>query len=107
MPVDVHVIDHPDGRVLVETGMTELHPLVADMDPRLQPVSEQELDLSSIDLVVSTHLHFDHCGGNHLFAGKLIYVQRQELDDALTQVDYTIREWVEAPGVRYEACRWS
>ncbi|HEX8051705.1 MAG TPA: MBL fold metallo-hydrolase [Thermoleophilaceae bacterium] len=102
MPVNVHVIDHPDGRVLVDTGMTELHPAVADMDPRLQPLGEQDLDLGSIDLVVSTHLHFDHCGGNHLFAGRPIYVQRQELDDALSQDDYTIREWVEAPGVRYE-----
>jgi hypothetical protein len=26
MPVHVHVIDHPDARVLVDTGMTELHP---------------------------------------------------------------------------------
>ena len=102
MPVNVHVIDHPDGRVLVDTGMTELHPLVADMDARLQPLSDQDLDLTSIDMVVSTHLHFDHCGGNHLFAGKPIYVQRQELDDALSQDDYTIREWVEAPGVQYE-----
>ena len=33
MPVCVHVIDHPDARVLVDTGMTELHPLLADMDP--------------------------------------------------------------------------
>ena len=33
MPVYVYVIDHPDARVLVDTGMTELHPLVADMDP--------------------------------------------------------------------------
>ncbi len=35
MPVCVHVIDHPDGRVLVDTGMTQLHPAVADMDPGL------------------------------------------------------------------------
>jgi N-acyl homoserine lactone hydrolase len=103
MPVNVHVIDHPDARVLVDTGMTELHPAVADMDPRLQPLSEQSLDLGSIDIVVSTHLHFDHCGGNHLFAGKPIYVQRQELDDARSEDNYTIREWVDAPGVRYTA----
>src|SRR3954453_23263894 len=95
MPVYVHVIDHPDGRVLVDTGMTELHPLVADMDPRLRPLSEQDADLGGIDIVVNTHLHFDHCGGNHLFAGKRIYVQRQELDDARSLDDYTIREWVE------------
>src|SRR3954454_1678476 len=41
MPVYVHVIDHPYGRVLVDTGMTELHPLVADMDPQLRPLGEQ------------------------------------------------------------------
>ena len=101
MPVNVHVIDHPEGRVLVDTGMTELHPLLADMEPRLWPLSEGNLDLDGIDIVVNTHLHGDHCGGNRLFAGKPIYVQRRELDDARTLEDYTIREWVEAPGVRY------
>ena len=103
MPVFVHVIDHPEGRVLVDTGLTELHPAVADMDPRLQPLSEQDFDLAGIDIVVNTHLHFDHCGGNHLFAGKPIYVQRRELDDAQNEENYTIREWVDAPGVRYTA----
>jgi N-acyl homoserine lactone hydrolase len=101
-PVCVHVIDHPDARVLVDTGMTELRPEVADMDPRLVPLSEQAFDLAGVDVVVNTHLHFDHCGGNHLFAGRPIYVQRQELEDARTEDDYTIREWVDAPGVRYE-----
>ena len=101
MPVYVHVIDHPDARVLVDTGMTELHPAVADLDPRILPLSRQDFDLTGIDLVVNTHLHFDHCGGNHLFEGKPIYVQRRELDDAHNQDDYTIRDWVDAPGVRY------
>jgi N-acyl homoserine lactone hydrolase len=101
MPVYVHLIDHPDGRVLVDTGMTELHPAVADMDPRLIPLSDQDLDLTGIDVVVNTHLHFDHCGGNHLFEGRPIYVQRSELEDARTEDDYTIREWVDAPDVRY------
>ncbi|MFE4836003.1 MBL fold metallo-hydrolase [Arthrobacter sp. NPDC056691] len=101
MPVYVHVIDHPDARVLVDTGMTQLHPAVADMDPRLYPLEEQDFDIQSVDIVVNTHLHFDHCGGNHLFAGKPIYVQRQELDDARNQNDYTIPEWVDPPGMHY------
>jgi N-acyl homoserine lactone hydrolase len=103
LPVLVHVIDHPDGRILVDTGMTTLHPAVADMDPLLEPLTEHdELDLDSIAAVVNTHLHFDHCGGNHLFAGRPVYVQRQELEDARTLDDYTIPEWVDAPGMTYE-----
>src|SRR3954465_15210649 len=100
-PVCVHVIDHPEARVLVDTGMTELRPEVADLDPRLLPLSKQAFDLAGIDVVVHTHLHFDHCGATPLFAGRPIYVQRRELDDARSEDDYTIREWVEAPGVRY------
>jgi N-acyl homoserine lactone hydrolase len=72
------------------------------MDPRVFPLSEQaDFDLAGIDVVVNTHLHFDHCGGNRLFPGKPIHVQRRELDDARSLDDYTIREWVEAPGVQY------
>ena len=61
--------------------------------PSWIPLSEQDVDLAGIDIVVNTHLHGDHCGGNRLFAGKPIYVQRQELDDARSQDDYSIREW--------------
>ena len=50
MPVYVHLIDHPDARVLVDTGMTQLHPAVDDMDPRLHPLSARtDFDLASID----------------------------------------------------------
>ena len=103
MPLCVHVIDHPDARILVDTGMTDLHEAVEDMDPHIWPLTTQDIDLNSIDIVVNTHLHFDHCGGNHLFAGKPIYVQQQELDDAHGPEEYTIPEWVDAPGVEYTA----
>ena len=32
-------------------------------------------------------------------AGRPIYVQRRGLDDARSEDDYTLREWVEAPGL--------
>ena len=92
MPVYVHLVDHPDARVLVDTGMTELHPLaVAAFDPLLYPLSEQKFDVASIDLVVNTHLHADHCGGNHLFASRPSYIHRRERDGALSEDDSAIR----------------
>lgn len=98
MPVNVHVIEHPQARILVDTGVKDLHPAAADMEPRLFPF---DIDPSSIDIVVMTHLHFDHCGNNHLFAGKPIYVQRRELEDARSIEGYTIPEWVDTEGVSY------
>jgi N-acyl homoserine lactone hydrolase len=101
MPIYTYLIEHPDGRILVDTGMTHLHDAVADMDPQLTSLNEHDIDLGTITAVVNTHLHFDHCGGNHLFTGRPIYVQRQELEDARTLDDYTIPDWVDAPGVTY------
>jgi N-acyl homoserine lactone hydrolase len=101
MPLYVHVIDHLDARVLVDTGITELRPEVADMDPRLRPLSEQDFDLAGIDIVVNTHLHYDHCGGNRLFPGAPIHVQARELADARSLDGYTFGEWVDFDGATY------
>lgn len=38
MPVDAYLVDHPDARVLVDTGLTNRHPLTADLDPRPYPL---------------------------------------------------------------------
>jgi N-acyl homoserine lactone hydrolase len=100
-PGFLHTIEHPAGLVLVDTGMLDSTP---ELDDEWQPTPHPlpaEL-VSRVAVVVNTHLHFDHCGGNRFFAGRLrIHVQRIELEDARTEDDYTIREWVDFPGATY------
>ncbi len=66
------VIDTGDHVVVVETGMgNRLSPIELsrmNMPEQLPPFAEilavAGVDAGPIDLVINTHLHFDHCGGN-------------------------------------------
>src|SRR5207237_8728038 len=93
-------IEHPDGLVLVDTGMIDTTP---ELDEQWQPTPHPLPDelVGRVAVVVNTHLHFDHCGGNRLFPGVPIHVQRRELADARTQSGYTVREWVDFPSAMY------
>ena len=77
MPIYVHVIDHPDARVLADTGMTDLHPAVADLDPRLQPRGMQVV-------VVET-------GGRPVVVGGDVAVWFGELDEPHTEGQLRVR----------------
>jgi N-acyl homoserine lactone hydrolase len=59
---------------------------------------------ADIDLVVNSHLHFDHCGGNRHFAHCPLLLQAAELEAAHAPVfpyqDFT--GWNE-PGLRYQS----
>jgi glyoxylase-like metal-dependent hydrolase (beta-lactamase superfamily II) len=91
VPVPVYLIEHPQGRVLVDTG---LHPEAQQRIGRLGKVMRCDLPaghdvasrLASLDLdpadlrcLVNTHLHFDHAGGNGLIPDAVeVVVQRAE-----------------------------
>src|SRR2546430_17100774 len=61
LPVFVWTIYHPEGRVLVDTGMIDSRPEVDDMSPTPHPGNIPP-DVASI---INTRLHFDHCCGYH------------------------------------------
>jgi N-acyl homoserine lactone hydrolase len=96
-----HTIEHPDGLVLVDTGMIESTPKLDELfQPTVHPLPDEVVQ--RVAQVVITHMHFDHHGANRLFPGIPIHVQRIELEDARTQGDdYTISEWVDFPGANY------
>jgi N-acyl homoserine lactone hydrolase len=96
-PSCIHLIEHPTGRVLVDTGMIDSTP---ELDEEWHPFFDASLIPRDVSAVINTHLHFDHCGGNRLFPGTPIYVQRSERA-AAREPGYTVPEWVEFDGAEY------
>jgi N-acyl homoserine lactone hydrolase len=100
-----YLVRHEDGLILFDTGIGT-HP---DVDAHYRPtryalseaLSRVGVALADISMVVNCHLHFDHCGGNPLFAGMPIVVQRRELTTART-TEYTLPSLVDFFGARYE-----
>jgi N-acyl homoserine lactone hydrolase len=99
LPVPVFLIEHPKGRALFDTG---LHPdcrndPAARLGSRLAGlfkiglgIGEQvsarleamDRDPGKIDLVINSHFHFDHVGGNALVPNARMLVQRREWEAA-------------------------
>jgi N-acyl homoserine lactone hydrolase len=101
-----YVVAHRDGLVLLDTGIGAAdEETEAWYRPRRVPLpsalQQHGLTLDDVQLVVNCHLHFDHCGGNPLFAGRRIVTQRTELATARAG-DYTFEPLVDFRGVTYE-----
>ncbi len=95
LPIPAYLIEHPKGLALFDTGM---HP-DCQRDP-IARVGERIKDLfrfdytqgeeisarlaaigrdpARIDLIINSHLHFDHVGGNALIPNATVIVQRRE-----------------------------
>jgi N-acyl homoserine lactone hydrolase len=85
-PVHGFVVTHSGGAVLVDTGCGGPDEVLNDWRVVNRSVADAlaGLDMTPADigLVINTHLHFDHCGQNAVFAHAPCYVQRTELDRA-------------------------
>jgi glyoxylase-like metal-dependent hydrolase (beta-lactamase superfamily II) len=77
-PVHAWVIRHPDGVVLVDTGIGFGNPAIDEWyNPKV------------------TSLHFDHCGQQAVLAAP-VYVQAAEYEAAQTPL-YTVPDWAAIP----------
>lgn len=85
-PVHGFVVTHPGGAVLVDTGVGGPDEILSDWRVVNRSAADAlaELDMTpgDIDLVINTHLHFDHCGQNAVFPHAPFYVQRAEVERA-------------------------
>jgi N-acyl homoserine lactone hydrolase len=95
LPIPVFLIEHPRGRALFDTGLhpdcqhdaaTRLGKRLAglfqiafapgeEVSARLAAIGR---DPGKIDLIINSHFHFDHVGGNGLIPNATMLVQRGE-----------------------------
>ena len=97
VPVPVFLIEHPKGTAVFDTGLHPdcQHDAAARLGPRLtslfrigfKPGEEVSgrleaigRDPGKVDLIISSHFHFDHCGGNALIPNATMVVQKKEWD---------------------------
>jgi N-acyl homoserine lactone hydrolase len=89
-PVSMYVIDHPQGLVVFDTGMTVDH-WPDFMKPDAQDRPEQRIDRQLIQLgynpedvkyVVQSHYHLDHCGGMKFLPKATFIIRREEAKEA-------------------------
>ncbi|MEU5975964.1 N-acyl homoserine lactonase family protein [Streptomyces sp. NPDC047315] len=105
-PVFAHLVRHPRGFLLFDSGIGAGD---AEADAHYRPhrrslpaaLAAEGVAVEEIAMVVNCHLHFDHLGGNPLFPGVPIVVQRTELATARAG-DHTIDALVDFPGAVYE-----
>jgi glyoxylase-like metal-dependent hydrolase (beta-lactamase superfamily II) len=80
VPIPVFVVEHPRGRVLFDSGMhravrTDAKTRLGDAAAVFTPdygagddvatrLATAEVDVGEVQLLVNSHLHFDHAGGN-------------------------------------------
>jgi N-acyl homoserine lactone hydrolase len=104
-PVHGFVVTHPGGAVLVDTGVGGPGQVLSDWRVVNRSVADALADLDmtpgDIDLVINTHLHFDHCGQNAVFKHAPYYVQREELDRARRESP-DLSDWFDFAGARFE-----
>jgi glyoxylase-like metal-dependent hydrolase (beta-lactamase superfamily II) len=99
-PVHAWIIRHPDGVLLVDTGVgTDNHAIDGWYQPRITPLVDAlgalGLQLGDIAGVILSHLHFDHCGQQRIINAP-VYVQAAEIEAAQTP-GYTVPGWAEIP----------
>ena len=95
LPIPAYLIEHAKGLALFDTGMHPdcQHDPIARVGERVKDLFRfhytpgEEIsarlaaigrDPARIDLIINSHLHFDHVGGNALIPNATVIVQRRE-----------------------------
>lgn len=102
VPIPVWLIEGTEQTILIDTGLGDTDELMAMMKTYgvdMYATRSEDQDIVSglrahgvepedVDIVVLTHLHFDHIGNNHLFPNATFIVQRDEVPQGFVPPKY-------------------
>ncbi|MEU6644079.1 N-acyl homoserine lactonase family protein [Saccharomonospora sp. NPDC046836] len=93
IPLTMFVLRSDSRTVVVDTGgpadeeqIRRHHAFEYEVSEAMRPenaLARLGVNPDDVDIVVNTHLHWDHCSNNHLFRNAEILVQRAELGYAV------------------------
>ncbi|MCS6785257.1 MAG: N-acyl homoserine lactonase family protein [Candidatus Caldarchaeum sp.] len=114
-PVWCTYVEHSEGDILIDSGYNLKNAMKYYAWENPIQTAEQQLENQlkmigkrpeDIKYVILSHLHFDHCGNNHIFKNAIFYVQKEEMrhayvPDPFEAIGYS-RETFDVPGLQYE-----
>lgn len=113
IPIWAAAIEGGGHKILVDTGIHNREWVDANIAPCAQEEDEKiENALAKIgwtcddvDIVINSHLHYDHCGNNKIFRNARFYIQKTEWENAYDPVEnqrcFYIRELYGKMAMRY------
>lgn len=118
MPIWTFLLETTDGPILIDTGMPDsfinnpdyykgtrregrVVPAMTENDSILAVLKRAGYRADDIQLLISSHLHLDHAGGNGHFRNTPILIQRAEYDAAMSNDDYSPQE-CRMPDLKYQ-----
>ncbi len=118
------LIEDSRHTILVDTAVSvrwrEVHPeaLAKAYPPHLEQderidtlLGKVGFDTSDVDIVINTHLHYDHCGNNEMFPQARFFVNEAEFNHAMSPGWWDAGGYVQAlfkiPGLKYKKLKAS
>jgi N-acyl homoserine lactone hydrolase len=93
-PIWCAAIEGNGHRLVVDTGVASINwsgkystTCIQQRDETIDAaLREIGWTVEEVDVIINTHLHYDHCGSNYLFPHAEFYVSAREWDYALTPI---------------------